>query len=87
MFKNISVLSPNKDTYKDEFVTDKCFEAQIKPELSSKMRQELIDVLYTYKNAYASDNEPLGTIRGHEFYITTNIDRQYPPVLRRPSFP
>ncbi|MBW0586156.1 hypothetical protein O181_125871 [Austropuccinia psidii MF-1] len=51
------------------------------------MRYELINVLYTYNNAFASDNEPLGAIRGHEVDITLNIDRPYPPVLRRPAYP
>ncbi|MBW0470379.1 hypothetical protein O181_010094 [Austropuccinia psidii MF-1] len=50
------------------------------------MRQELVDVLYTYKNAFASDNEPLHTIKGHEVYITLNIDRLYFPILRRPAY-
>ncbi|MBW0559129.1 hypothetical protein O181_098844 [Austropuccinia psidii MF-1] len=52
-----------------------------------KMRHDLSDVLYTYKNAFASDNEPLGAIKGHEVDITLNIDRTYHPVLRRPAFP
>ncbi|MBW0549822.1 hypothetical protein O181_089537 [Austropuccinia psidii MF-1] len=43
-------------------------------------------VLYTYKNAFASDNKPLGAIKGHEVDITLNIDRPYPPVLRRPAY-
>ncbi|MBW0465297.1 hypothetical protein O181_005012 [Austropuccinia psidii MF-1] len=51
------------------------------------MRHELIDVLYTYNNAFASDNEPLGSIKGHEADITLNINRPYPPVLRRSSYP
>ncbi|MBW0548133.1 hypothetical protein O181_087848 [Austropuccinia psidii MF-1] len=51
------------------------------------MRHELIDVLYTYNNAFASDNEPLGAIKGHEVDITLNDDRPYPPVLRRPAYP
>ncbi|MBW0568192.1 hypothetical protein O181_107907 [Austropuccinia psidii MF-1] len=51
------------------------------------MRHELIDVLYTYNNAFASDNEPLCTIKGNEFDITLNIDRPYPPVIRRPAYP
>ncbi|MBW0508609.1 hypothetical protein O181_048324 [Austropuccinia psidii MF-1] len=50
------------------------------------MRQDLIAVLYTYKNAFASDNEPLGGVRRHEVYITINNDRLYPPVLRRPAY-
>ncbi|MBW0485864.1 hypothetical protein O181_025579 [Austropuccinia psidii MF-1] len=48
--KQISIVSSNKDTYKEEF-------------------------------------EPLGAIKGHEVYITLNIDRPYPPVLSRPVYP
>ncbi|MBW0566648.1 hypothetical protein O181_106363 [Austropuccinia psidii MF-1] len=51
------------------------------------MRHNLINVLYTYKNAFASDNEPLGAIKGHEVDVTLNIDRPYPPLLRRPAYP
>ncbi|MBW0560866.1 hypothetical protein O181_100581 [Austropuccinia psidii MF-1] len=51
------------------------------------MRHQLIDVLYTYNHAFASDNEPWGTIKGNEVDITLNIDRPYPPVLRRPAYP
>ncbi|MBW0464111.1 hypothetical protein O181_003826 [Austropuccinia psidii MF-1] len=51
------------------------------------MRHELDNVLYKYKNAFASDNESLCTIKGHEFYITVNIERPYPPVLRIPAYP
>ncbi|MBW0589711.1 hypothetical protein O181_129426 [Austropuccinia psidii MF-1] len=51
------------------------------------MRHELSDVLYTYNNAFASDNEPLGAIIRHEVDITLNIDRLYHPVLRRPAYP
>ncbi|MBW0514382.1 hypothetical protein O181_054097 [Austropuccinia psidii MF-1] len=82
----ISVISSIKDTYKEEFVANKPVEAQINPSLSPKMMNDLIDVLCTYKNAFASDNEPLGTIKGHEVDITLNIDRPYPPVLRRPAY-
>ncbi|MBW0521970.1 hypothetical protein O181_061685 [Austropuccinia psidii MF-1] len=51
------------------------------------MRHDLIDVLYTYKNSFASDNAPLGAIKGHEVDITLNIDRPYPPVLRGSAYP
>ncbi|MBW0554591.1 hypothetical protein O181_094306 [Austropuccinia psidii MF-1] len=47
MQKQISIVFSNKDTYKEEFVTDQLFEAQINPSLSPKMRKELINVLYT----------------------------------------
>ncbi|MBW0566279.1 hypothetical protein O181_105994 [Austropuccinia psidii MF-1] len=87
MPKQISVVSSVKDTCRDKFVSNKLVEANINPSLSEKMRNELIDMLYTYNNAFASDNEPLGAIRGHEIDITLNIDRPYPPVLRRPAYP
>ncbi|MBW0511696.1 hypothetical protein O181_051411 [Austropuccinia psidii MF-1] len=87
MPKQISLVSSKKDTYKAEFVENQLAEVQINPSLSPKMRHELIDVLYTYNNAFASDNEPLGAIKGHEVDITLNIDRPYPPVLRRLAYP
>ncbi|MBW0564211.1 hypothetical protein O181_103926 [Austropuccinia psidii MF-1] len=51
------------------------------------MIHELIDVLYTYNDAFASDNEPLGASKGHEVDIILNIDKPYPPVIRRPAYP
>ncbi|MBW0533011.1 hypothetical protein O181_072726 [Austropuccinia psidii MF-1] len=87
MQKQISVISSVKDTYKEEFVANQLVEARINRLLLPKMRNDLIDVLYTYKYAFASDNEPLGAIKGHEVDITLNIDRPYPPVLRRPAYP
>ncbi|MBW0547668.1 hypothetical protein O181_087383 [Austropuccinia psidii MF-1] len=87
MPKQISIVSSRKDTYKEEFVTNQLVDTKINPSFSPKMRHELIDVLYTYNDAFASDNEPLGAIKGHEVDITLNIDRPYPPVLRRPANP
>ncbi|MBW0493336.1 hypothetical protein O181_033051 [Austropuccinia psidii MF-1] len=85
--KQISIISSVKDTYKEEFVDNQLVEGQINPSLSPKMRHDLIYVLYTYKNSFASNNEPLGTIKGHEANFTLNIDRQYPPVPRRTAYP
>ncbi|MBW0534540.1 hypothetical protein O181_074255 [Austropuccinia psidii MF-1] len=87
MPKQISIISCVKYTYKEEFVDNKLVEAQINPSLSPKMRHDLLDVLYTYKNAFASDNETLGAIKGNKFDITLNIDSPYPPVLIRPAYP
>ncbi|MBW0496228.1 hypothetical protein O181_035943 [Austropuccinia psidii MF-1] len=87
MPKQISVISSATDTYKEEFVANKLVETQINPSLSPKMRHDLIDVLHTFKNAFASDNELLGASKGHEVDVTLNIDRPYPPVLRRPAYP
>ncbi|MBW0506768.1 hypothetical protein O181_046483 [Austropuccinia psidii MF-1] len=86
MPKQISIISSNKDTHKEEFVNNQIIEAQIDPSLSPKMRHELVDVLYAYKYAFSSDNEPLGAITGNEVDITLNIDRPYPQVLRRSAY-
>ncbi|MBW0480346.1 hypothetical protein O181_020061 [Austropuccinia psidii MF-1] len=85
MPKQISMKSYVEDSYKYEFVDNQLVEEQIKA--SPKMGHDLIDVLYTYKNAFPSDNEPLGAIKGNEVDITLNNDRPYPPVLRRPAYP
>ncbi|MBW0518610.1 hypothetical protein O181_058325 [Austropuccinia psidii MF-1] len=87
MPKQISVISSAKDTYKEEFVANQHVAAQIDPSLSPKMRHDLIDVFYTYNNAFASDNEALSAIKEYEVDITVNIDRPYPTVLRRPAYP
>ncbi|MBW0585516.1 hypothetical protein O181_125231 [Austropuccinia psidii MF-1] len=41
----------------------------------------------TAKGAFASDKEPLGAILGHEVDIIFDIERPYPPRLRRPAYP
>ncbi|MBW0563594.1 hypothetical protein O181_103309 [Austropuccinia psidii MF-1] len=87
MPKEISMISSAKDTYKEGFVANQLVEAQINLSSSQKMRHGLIDVLYMYKNAFASDNESLGAIKGHEVDFPLNIDRPYHPVLRRPAYP
>ncbi|MBW0504375.1 hypothetical protein O181_044090 [Austropuccinia psidii MF-1] len=85
--KQISILSSSKDTYKKEFVSNQPSEAQINQALSAKMRQELSDVLYTYKDAFSSDNEPLGLIRENQVDINLHIYRLYHPVLKRHAYP
>ncbi|MBW0532481.1 hypothetical protein O181_072196 [Austropuccinia psidii MF-1] len=39
------------------------------------------------REAFASDDEPLGAIKGHEVDIILNVERPYPPLLRRPAYP
>ncbi|MBW0495151.1 hypothetical protein O181_034866 [Austropuccinia psidii MF-1] len=74
---NIHSIS-KKDTQREEFVADQLDKVRINPSLSSKMRHDLIDVLYKHINAFASYSDLLGTIRGH---------RPYPLVLRRQAYP
>ncbi|MBW0590704.1 hypothetical protein O181_130419 [Austropuccinia psidii MF-1] len=87
MPNQISGIYSVREIYNEEFVSNQLFEEKLNPFSSPKMRHAFIDVLYIYKNAFASDNEQLGTIKGHEVDITLNIDRPYLTVLRRPAYP
>ncbi|MBW0532812.1 hypothetical protein O181_072527 [Austropuccinia psidii MF-1] len=51
------------------------------------MKEELIQILFQYREAFASDNEPLGAIKGHEVKIMLNVERPYPPLLRIAAYP
>ncbi|MBW0526846.1 hypothetical protein O181_066561 [Austropuccinia psidii MF-1] len=45
------------------------------------------EILVSDQEAFASDNKPLGAIKGHEVEIMLNVERPYPPLLRRPAYP
>ncbi|MBW0544020.1 hypothetical protein O181_083735 [Austropuccinia psidii MF-1] len=62
-------------------------EAEISLHLTDNQENELSALLYDHRGAFASDKEPLGAIIGHEVDIILNIERPYPPLLRRPAYP
>ncbi|MBW0545063.1 hypothetical protein O181_084778 [Austropuccinia psidii MF-1] len=68
-------------------MSDQLIEAQITTELTLKMKEELIEILFQYREAFASDNEPLGAIKGHEVEIMLNVERPYPPLSRSEAYP
>ncbi|MBW0532906.1 hypothetical protein O181_072621 [Austropuccinia psidii MF-1] len=51
------------------------------------MKEKLMDLLFKYKNAFATDKEPLCSLIGHEVDIILNVERPYPRLLRRPAYP
>ncbi|MBW0494523.1 hypothetical protein O181_034238 [Austropuccinia psidii MF-1] len=51
------------------------------------MKGKLIDLLFKYKNSFATDKEPLGAIIGHGVDLILNVEKPYPPLLRRPAYP
>ncbi|MBW0593165.1 hypothetical protein O181_132880, partial [Austropuccinia psidii MF-1] len=85
--REITVIKQVKNVNKEKFVSSQLIEAQISPELTLEMKEELIEILFQYREAFASDNEPLGAIKGHEVDIMLNVERPYPPLLRRPAYP
>ncbi|MBW0558512.1 hypothetical protein O181_098227 [Austropuccinia psidii MF-1] len=50
------------------------------------MKEALIEILFQYREAFASDNEPLRAIKGHEVDIMLYVERPYPPLLRIPAY-
>ncbi|MBW0576736.1 hypothetical protein O181_116451 [Austropuccinia psidii MF-1] len=62
-------------------------EAEISLNLSDSQENDLSVFLNDHREAFASDKEPLGEIIGHEVDIILNIERPYPPLLRRPAYP
>ncbi|MBW0585892.1 hypothetical protein O181_125607 [Austropuccinia psidii MF-1] len=71
----------------EKFKSEQLKKAEISLPLTDKQENELYSLLYDHKGAFASDKEPLGAIIGHEVDIILNIDRPYPPLLRRPPYP
>ncbi|MBW0579108.1 hypothetical protein O181_118823 [Austropuccinia psidii MF-1] len=71
----------------EKFKSEQLREAEISLHLTDKQENELSSLLYDHKGAFASDKEPLGAIIGHEVDIILNIERPYPPLLRRPAYP
>ncbi|MBW0542234.1 hypothetical protein O181_081949 [Austropuccinia psidii MF-1] len=45
------------------------------------MKKELIEILFHYRGAFTSDNEPLGAIKGQD------MEMPYPPLLKIPAYP
>ncbi|MBW0487633.1 hypothetical protein O181_027348 [Austropuccinia psidii MF-1] len=59
-------------------------EAVIILHLTDEQESQPSALLYDQKEAFASYQEPLGAIVGHEVDIILNIERPYPPLFRRP---
>ncbi|MBW0509942.1 hypothetical protein O181_049657 [Austropuccinia psidii MF-1] len=71
----------------EKFKSEQLNEAEISLHLSNKQENELSALLYDQKEAFFSDKEPLGETIGHQVDITLNIERPYPPLLKRPAYP
>ncbi|MBW0507261.1 hypothetical protein O181_046976 [Austropuccinia psidii MF-1] len=81
------VKNEEKSPEMDLFITEQLKEAEFNHELTFKMKEKLLELLFKYKNAVATDKEPLGDIIGHEIDIILNVETPYPPLLRRPAYP
>ncbi|MBW0489218.1 hypothetical protein O181_028933 [Austropuccinia psidii MF-1] len=85
--KEINFTRQVKNFNKEKFVSDPLIKAKISSELTLEMNKNLIELLFQYKEAFYSDDEPLGAIKGNEVEIMLNLERPYHPLLRIPAYP
>ncbi|MBW0501646.1 hypothetical protein O181_041361 [Austropuccinia psidii MF-1] len=85
--REITVIRQVKNFHKEKIVSDQLIEVQISPALTLEMKEELIEILFQHREAFASYNEPLGSIKGHELDIILNLERPYPLLSRRQAYP
>ncbi|MBW0535003.1 hypothetical protein O181_074718 [Austropuccinia psidii MF-1] len=76
-----------KSPGKKLFISEQLKEEEFNQDSTEKMEEKFIDMLFKYKNAFATDKEPLGFIIGHEVDRILNAENPYPPLLRIPAYP
>ncbi|MBW0581084.1 hypothetical protein O181_120799 [Austropuccinia psidii MF-1] len=62
-------------------------EGQLSTTLTSKQKLSLLKMLRKNRPAFSIGKEPLGKIKGHDIELYLDVERPYPPMLRRPSYP
>ncbi|MBW0466275.1 hypothetical protein O181_005990 [Austropuccinia psidii MF-1] len=62
-------------------------EGQFSINLISKQKLSLLKMPTKNRPAFSIGEEPLGKIRGHDIELYLDVERHYPPMLRRPPYP
>ncbi|MBW0519420.1 hypothetical protein O181_059135 [Austropuccinia psidii MF-1] len=55
--------------------------------LTSKQKVSSLKLLRKNRPTLAIGGEPLGKIRGHDIELYMDVERPFPPMLRRPPYP
>ncbi|MBW0550081.1 hypothetical protein O181_089796 [Austropuccinia psidii MF-1] len=61
-------------------------EGNLSTTLTSKQKLILLKILKKNRPAFAIGEEPLRKIRGHDMELYLDVERPYPPMLRRPPY-
>ncbi|MBW0544890.1 hypothetical protein O181_084605 [Austropuccinia psidii MF-1] len=85
--REITIIRQVKNVNKERFLAYKFSEGKMSPKLTLEIKEDLIEILFQYREGFSFDNELLGAIKVHEVEIILNVERPYPPLLRRPSYP
>ncbi|MBW0474229.1 hypothetical protein O181_013944 [Austropuccinia psidii MF-1] len=62
-------------------------EGQFNTSLTSKHTLSSLKILRKNRPAFAIGKEPLAKIRGHDIELYSDVERPYPPMLRRTAYP
>ncbi|MBW0569097.1 hypothetical protein O181_108812 [Austropuccinia psidii MF-1] len=62
-------------------------EGQFSTTLTSKQKLSLLKILRKNRPAFAIGEQPLGKTKGHDMELYLDVERPYPPILRRPPYP
>ncbi|MBW0538312.1 hypothetical protein O181_078027 [Austropuccinia psidii MF-1] len=62
-------------------------EGQFITTLTSKQKPNCLKMLRKNRPAFAIGEDHLAKIRGHDIELYLDVDRPYPPMLRRPPYP
>ncbi|MBW0555871.1 hypothetical protein O181_095586 [Austropuccinia psidii MF-1] len=62
-------------------------ECQFSTTLMSKHKLSLLKILRKNRPAFSIGEEPLGQIRVYDIELYLDVERPYPPMLRRPPYP
>ncbi|MBW0494543.1 hypothetical protein O181_034258 [Austropuccinia psidii MF-1] len=69
-----------------EELLDEFKEGQFSTTLTSKQKLSLLKMLRKNRPAFAIGEEPLRKIKGHDIELYLDVERPYPPMLRRPPY-
>ncbi|MBW0492713.1 hypothetical protein O181_032428 [Austropuccinia psidii MF-1] len=69
-----------------EKLLNKFREGKFSTTLTSKQKLSLLKMLRKNRLAFVIGKEPLGKIRGHDIELYLDVERPYPPMLRRPPY-
>ncbi|MBW0593449.1 hypothetical protein O181_133164 [Austropuccinia psidii MF-1] len=62
-------------------------EGQFSTTVTIKQKLSLLKMLRRNRPAFAIGEEPLGKMKGHDIELYVDVERPYPPILRRPPYP
>ncbi|MBW0585822.1 hypothetical protein O181_125537 [Austropuccinia psidii MF-1] len=70
-----------------EELLNECMEGQFSTTLTSKQKIHLLKMLRKNRPAFAIGKEPSCKIKGHDIELYLDVEKPYPPMLRRPPYP